>query len=377
MKILLHANTDWYLYNFRMNLILKLKELGHEVYLVSPPGPYGPKLTKLGYKWFPIPLKRRSLNPISELRIIYTIYKLYREIKPDIVHHFTIKCVVYGSISAILTKVECRVNAITGMGYVFTRNNLFVYFLRLILKSLLVLVLKGSNSCLILQNSDDAKTIKHMLSGFPINIKIIRGSGVNVEQFRPKRQTINRNGKFGILLATRLLADKGVNEYIEAAKSLVDEKDLCFYVAGTPDEGNPSSISADQIVEWNHIANVKYLGHVDNMPDLLNQMDIVVLPSYREGTPKILLEAAATSLPIIATDVPGCREVVINGENGLLIKPQDSAAISSAILRLYKNKSLCHQMGINGRELIKKHFSDSRVVNDTISVYNELLYQAN
>ena len=373
MKILLHANTDWYLYNFRMNLITRLSELGHVVYLVSPPGSYGQKLTEMGYKWFPVPLNRRSLNPISELRLILLIYKLYRQLQPDIVHHFTIKCVVYGSIAAMLTGVKCRVNAITGMGYTFTRTNSFVRLLRFILKTFLSFVLKGDNTSLILQNTDDAETIMRLLPGIPVDINIIRGSGVNIERFRPNFSITNQNGIFEILIATRLLADKGIYEYIEAAKRLAHEEKLLFYIAGTPDGGNPSSISSDQIKQWQQFPNIRYLGHVDDMPALLNKMDVVVLPSYREGTPKILLEAAAASLPIIATDVPGCREVVIDGENGILIKPKDPSAIADAILQLYKDKSLCHQMGLNGRNHIKNNFCDSKVVNDTIEVYNQHL----
>ncbi len=182
-----------------------------------------------------------------------------------------------------------------------------------------------------------------------------------------------RNKHKRVLLATRLLKDKGIHEFTQAANILRGELNLQFWIAGVPDEGNPSSVSKEVIDQWQFEPNLRYLGLVEDMPKLLQKVDIVALPSYREGTPKILLEAASCGLPLIATDVPGCREIVIHGKNGLLIEPKDPQALAQAVLFLARNQERAHQMGSQGRRIVKDQFSDRQVIDATIRVYNSLL----
>ncbi len=372
MKIVLFANTDWYLYNFRMNLACQLKQRGHEVFFISPPGRYGIRFIEHGFKWIPIPMNRRSMNPLTEIKLIYKICSVYYRLRPVLAHHFTIKSAVYGSIAAIVSRTRYSVNAITGMGYVFTRKNKIAYLLQSLLRIFFIFLFKRKNACLIVQNKDDADLMLKLLLNRPINLVTIRGSGVNTDRFHPcTKPSIEK--KMRVLLATRLLKDKGVQEFAQAAIILRDERNLQFWIAGVPDEGNPSSVSKEVIDQWQFEPNLRYLGLVEDMPKLLQKVDIVALPSYREGTPKILLEAASCGLPLIATDVPGCREIVIHGKNGLLIEPKDPQALAQAVLFLARNQERAHQMGSQGRRIVKDQFSDRQVIDATIRVYNSLL----
>lgn len=374
MKIVLYANTDWYLYNFRINLGRALKALGIEVVMVTPPGPYGPHLRAAGFRWIPVQMNRRSLNAMSELRLLFELTRLYRKEHPNLVHHFTVKCVVYGTIASLCSGVKSRINAVTGLGHVFISNTLKARALRIPVRSLLRLALCGEKSRLILQNQDDSNLFQKQKLVRPEQIRIIRGSGVDIKHFSPSQRHNSTESTFRVLLATRLLREKGVYEYIRAARDVNRVYPYIeFLMAGAPDDGNPSSITPLQLSEWREKGLVKVLGQVVNMAELLKQVDLVVLPSYREGTPKILLEAAASGLPIVTTDVPGCREVVTHELNGILIPARDAPALSQAILYLARNRDLARSMGKKGREKIILDFQDSNIIKETISVYQELL----
>ena len=219
MKILFFANTDWYLYNFRFPLAHYLREQGHEVVMLSPPGPYVARLQAAGFRALTVPMQRRSLNPVRELVLHSHIRRLYARERPDLVHHFTIKCVVYGSLATPLAGVRARVNAITGLGHVFTSHNPKARLLRPLVRRLLRLALNGPNSRLILQNPDDVAAFQQARLIEPAQIRLIRGSGVNTARFQPTPHPVTAT-PCKILLATRLLWEKGVGEYVAAGKCL-------------------------------------------------------------------------------------------------------------------------------------------------------------
>lgn len=374
MKILYFANTEWYLYNFRLSLIRKVQEQGAEVVLISPPGKYGERLRDMGYKWIPLPMDRRSLNPIAEFRLILAILKIYATEKPDLVHLFTIKSVIYGSIAAMLTGVKFRINAITGLGHVFISNSLRARLLRPLVRLLVRFAVNTPRGRLILQNNDDRELF---LENRLINakyIRIIRGSGVNISRFNLSPRKKPEDEPLRVLLATRLLWEKGVEEYVVAARCLRQEKrHIEFLLAGSPDPGNPASVPADSIRGWEQEGVIVPVGHTDDMPALLQTVDLVVLPSYREGTPRILLEAAACGLPIVTTDVPGCRETVDHKVNGLRVPAQDSVALAEAIRYMADNPLERRRMGLAGRDKVMAEFEENLVINTTLSVYDELL----
>jgi len=373
MKLILFANTDWYLWNFRRSLALALREAGHEVLLISPDGPYGEKLRSLGLCWQALPMNRRSLNPLREALVLLHLVRLLRRERPDIVHDFTIKCAVYGSLAARLAGVPARVNAVDGLGYVFTSNDRNAVLLRPLVRALLQLALRGRNARLILQNPDDRALFKQAGLVDAAQVRLIPGAGVDSARF-PARPTGTRDGPLRVLLAARLLWDKGIAEYIAAARRLRDEgRELRFLLAGAPDTGNPAAVDEATVREWVAEGVIEWLGHVDDMPALFASVDVVVLPSYREGLPTSLIEAAACALPLVTTDVPGCREVVTDGIDGLLVPARDVGALATAIARLQDDPELAARLGAAARAKALTEFDEKIVIARTLAVYRELL----
>jgi glycosyltransferase involved in cell wall biosynthesis len=375
-KVVLFANTDWYLYNFRLSLAQKLRQDGYEVVLLSPPGEFGPKLQALGFSWHAMPMNRRSLNPLRELGVLAWLVRFLQREKPDLVHGFTIKSAVYGSLASKFAGVPARINAVAGMGYVFTSRDLKARVLRPIVRQLMRSALNGRRNALILQNPDDVAVFKQARIVDDRSIRLIKGSGVNCSRFSARQEADEPTpAPLRVVLAARLLWDKGIAEYVEAARALKKEnRSVRFLLAGSPDDGNPASVSRELVEGWVNEGLLTWLGHVSDMPKLLSEVDVVVLPSYREGLPKTLIEAAACALPLITTDAPGCREVVSStGEDGLLIPVRDSAALADAVRRLDDDRKLCRRLGLAAREKALSEFDESIVISKTLRVYSELL----
>ena len=374
MKAVLFANTDWYLYNFRRALALALQRQGYEVLLISPAGPYGDKLRALGLRWESVPMARRSLNPLREAALLWHLVRLLRREQPALVHGFTIKCAVYGSLAARLAGVPARVNAVAGMGYVFTSPQLKARLLRPVVRSLLRLALGGSGARLILQNADDVALFRQAGLVDPEHIRLIRGSGVNCAQFAAgMRARPPGDGRMRVLLASRLLWDKGLAEFVAALRQLrLQGRTVHALLAGTPDPGNPATVPEATIREWVAEGLVSWLGHVDDMAGLLGSVDVVVLPSHREGLPRTLVEAAACGLPLITTDVPGCREVVSDGVDGLLVPKGDSKALAQAIRQLQDDPELARRLSVAARLKARSQFDEHIVIQRTLEVYAEL-----
>lgn len=374
MKILLFANTDWYLYNFRLPLAEKLRELSFEVVLVSPPGAYANKIEQAGFCWIPLEMNRRSVNLFSEIWVIKKLIDIYLKQKPDLVHHFTIKSVIYGSIAAKFLGIKSVVNAVAGLGFVFTNNSVLAKVLKPIVKLVLKFSLNDEGTRLILQNPDDQALFLEAGLVSKERTRLIKGSGVNTTRFTPHGKA--SNGDINVLLASRLLWDKGIADYVECAR-IVKNIDINtnFLLAGMPDDGNPDSVQKSDLESWSQDGIINPLGHVSNMAERLKDIDIVVLPTvYGEGVPRILIEAAAAGLPIIATDVPGCREIIADGVNGFLVPKKDPQALAKAIITLLNRADLRDLMGQAGRKLVLDKFDEKSVLEQTINVYKEILF---
>lgn len=380
MKVLLFANTEWYLYNFRLSLARALRSAGHEVVLVSPPGPYGHKLAEAGFRWVEAPMDRRSLHPLKEMALLLWLRHLFLEERPDIVHGFTIKCAVYGSLAVRMAgragHSSGRVNAIAGMGYVFTSQDFKARALRPVVRGLMRLALGGSTASLIVQNPDDAAFFTDAALVDPARVRLIPGSGVDCGRFTPRSDhpAATDNRCLRVVMAARLLWDKGLAEFVESAR-LVRQRGhaVQFLLAGNTDPGNPAAVPEATVRSWVEEGVLEWLGHVDDMSELLRSADIAVLPSYREGLPKGLLEAAACGLPLVTTDVPGCREVVSDGVNGFLVPVKDSNALARAIIQLSENAALRQRLGTAARSKAVAEFDERIVIDSTIKVYQELL----
>lgn len=375
MKVLLFANTDWYLFNFRRSLAMAIRERGDEVLLVSPPGPYGERLQELGFAWIPAPMDRRSLNPLREAKLLLWLASILRRERVDLAHGFTIKCAVYAALAARLAGVPARVSAVAGMGYTFTSHDARARMLRPVVSLLLRASLGGGGARLILQNPDDVALFRSAGLADAASIRLIAGSGVDCRRFAPADDTvIASRDTFRVVLSARLLWDKGVAEFVEAARRLRAEgRSIEFLLAGEPDAGNPAAVPQESLREWERLGHVRWLGHVADMPGLFRSTDVAVLPSYREGLPKSLIEAAACGLPLVTTDVPGCREVVTHGADGLLVPSRDAGALAAAIAQLQDDASLRRRLGEAARAKAIAQFDESIVLARTLAVYDELL----
>lgn len=371
MKCVLFANTDWYLYNFRLSLAVALRDAGHEVVLLSPPGDYGEKLRALGFRWIPAPMRRESISPLREMVVLMRLWRLFRRERPDIVHGFTIKCAVYGALCARLVGAG-RISAVAGMGYVFISEAPKAKLLRPIVRALMRVAFGGRKARLVLQNPDDLALFERAGVLAPETIRLIPGSGVDCGRFAPPPRPLHTR-PLTVVLAARLLWDKGLAEFVEAIRLLSAQgRTMRFQLAGTPDPGNPASVSEAEVRQWREEGLLEWLGHVEDMPALFSQADIVVLPSYREGLPKSLIEAAACEAALITTDAPGCREVVTHELDGLLAPARDGRMLAAALARLDDDRALALRLGAAARETALRRFDERIIIAKTLDLYNEL-----
>jgi glycosyltransferase involved in cell wall biosynthesis len=375
MKFIFFANTDWYLYNFRLATALRVKADGHEVVMLSPPGEFGERFAAHGLRWLTLPMDRASLHPLREAATLRRLAAVLRHERPEVLHSFTVKCAIYGALAARAARVPAVVNAVAGMGYVFTSDHLKARALRPLVKAMLRVSLGGARSLLVLQNPDDATAFVAAGLATTDRIRVIRSSGVNTARFQPATSR-ERGGRLRVVLAARLLWEKGIQEFVDAARLLREQgRDVEFVLAGMPDPGNPRSVDAAQVRQWNDEGLLQWLGHVDDMPTLFNTMDVMVLPSYyREGVPKSLIEAAACGLAIITTDLPGCREVVTqHGVDGLRVAARDARALADRIVALDDDRELLARLGRNARARALADFDERLVIQQTLDVYAELM----
>jgi glycosyltransferase involved in cell wall biosynthesis len=376
MKFVFFANTDWYLYNFRLATARRLQADGHEVVMMSPPGEYGARFAAQGLRWVTLPMDRASLNPLREATTLWRLVKVLRRERPDLLHSFTVKCAIYGALAARMAHVPAVVNAVAGMGYVFTSESFKARSLRPLVKALFRATFGDVRSLLILQNPDDATAFSASRMVMPERIRVIRSSGVDTTRFQPARPPRSRHGRLRVLLAARLLWEKGLQEFVDAARLLREQgRDVEFLLAGTPDPGNPRSVDAAQVQQWVDAGWLQWLGHVDDMPALLHRVDVMALPSYyREGVPKSLIEAAACGLAIVTTDLPGCREVVTqHGVDGLRVDARDARGLADQIIALDDDRGLLWQLGGSARRRALADFDERLVIQRTVDVYAELM----
>lgn len=369
MKILLFANTDWYLYNFRSSLALSLRDAGHEVVLLSPAGDYCDRLKNMGLKWVEAPMSRRSINIFREFYILLWLAIFVRAQKIDVIHGFTIKCAVYGGLVSRFSSSIYSVGSVAGMGFVFISNSFLAKILRVVVKFLFRFSLDHTKSHLIIQNNDDDKFFKINNLVREDRISVIYGSGVNCSKFKLRDFPNKNNNCLSVLLPARLLWDKGIAEYVESAGFLKEKYSVNFLIAGDLDFDNPSAVPEEKIVGWVNEGVVNWLGHVDDMVELYCSVDIVVLPSYREGLPKGLIEAGACGLPLVTTDVPGCREVVSDGVDGLLVPPKNWKLLADAIAKLLENNDLRLSLGLAARSKVLSMFDEKIVIKKTTDLY--------
>lgn len=370
--ILFVVNEARWFVTHRLPIGRAAAEAGYAVHIATPPGPFTQKVIEAGFTWHEVPLVRGSVNPLAELKLLLSFVRLYRRVKPDLVHHVSAKPLLYGTIAARITGVPAIVNAVTGLGHLFLANDLRHAVIRRIVGTLYRFVLRHKKLRIIFQNCDDRDLFvgkRWVREGDAVLI----ASGVDTDTFSPRASRMN-DGPPVVILPARLLYTKGVAEFVAAAGRLKAEGVAArFVLVGGNDPQNPASIPEVQLEAWRAAGVVELWGERHDMPNVYRDADLVCLPSYREGMPKVLIEAAATGLPIVTTDAPGCRDVVRHGENGLLVKVADADSTTSALRTLLTDAKLREEMGRRGRERVLRELSAQRVASDTLEVYAELV----
>lgn len=357
----------------RLDLARAARDGGFEVLVATHVQRHAKHIRDEGFKLLPIRLRRGVQAPVQDMAALIELVRMYRREKPDIIHHVALKQVLFGSIVARIARVPAIVNAITGLGSMFSSGSSRRARLRSAITPLLRWALARPRSTVILQNRDDCEDLVQRRIVKRSQVVIIRGAGVNVSQFRPSPEP---DGVPVMILASRMLFDKGVEEFVQAARVLKGKHvpARCVLV-GMVDKENPSAITEGQLRLWEEEGAVEWWGHRDDMANVFASSHAVVLPSYGEGLPKVLLEAASCARPLIATHVRGCVEIVKDGENGLLVPLKDSHALAHAMMTLIQNKALRVRMGARGREIVVKEFTAEQIARETITVYQRLLGQ--
>lgn len=356
MKVAIVLNTSWNIFNFRMNLVRSLQAAGHEVHTVAPTDEYTHHLTEAGCIHHAVRMDSRGANPIKDLALIIELHSIYKRIRPDVILHYTIKPNVYGSLAASFLKIPV-VNNVCGLGTVFLKKDL--------LSAIAMFLYRVSfrfPKKVFFQNPDDLKLFLTKKLVPSETVDLLPGSGIDLAKFQPV--SFKRNERFTFLLISRLITDKGILEYIEAVKKLRAEGlDARFQVLGAIDPEHKRGIKRELIQEWINSGIIEYLGTTKDVRHFIEQADCVVLPSYREGTPRTLLEAASSSKPIVATNVPGCTQVVDDKINGLLcnLKDSDDLAAKMRTMANFDDTTL-KAMGINGRKKMEAEYDESIVI---------------
>ncbi len=377
--ILFLVTDDWFFLLHRKALAIAARNAGFRVLVATAPGSRVKEIEALDFEYYSLKMRRSSRNPLREMLGLLDLIKLYRHLQPDIVHQVSIKPIIYGSLAAHFAGVPAVVNAVTGLGFVFITGGRRKRILRRLVESAYRLIGKRKQIRFLFENPDDRGHFLEKSIITPEKAVLILGSGVEIERFRPNDVELDLAFPVTrppvVLLAARLLWHKGVEEFVKAARVL-REKGVAaeFWLAGMPDMSNPAAVPVSRLLYWHRQGDVRWLGFQDDMPALYQKSAIVCLPTrYREGIPVTLLEAAACGKPLVATDMPGCREIVRPGENGFLVTPGDVSNLATALEKLLVDRQLRVEFGSNGRHMVEKYFSDKKVISDTFTVYRELL----
>jgi glycosyltransferase involved in cell wall biosynthesis len=369
MKLLFVINDDWYFLSHRLPLALAALNEGFDVAVATRVGSHGQEIIDHGFRLIPLEyLKRETWSPLNELLAVRELRTIYRREKPDLVHHVALKPILHGNIAALRLPLKI-INAFAGLGYLESSKSFKAFILRTIIWGVMPHLLNRPKAFTILQNFADRDFALSNLGMSDDNTEVIMGSGVDLELFRPSPQP---SGVPIVMLPSRLLWNKGVAEFVAAAELLTSTGVRArFVLVGDTDEGSPSAIPRSQLAEWDDSGSVEWWGKMSNMQHVLPQASIVCLPSYREGLPKVLIEAAACGRPIVTTDVPGCRDVVQHYVNGMLVPAENTDVLALTIKVLLGNSDLRTRMGDAGRK-IAAHFSQDVVIEKTLARYGLL-----
>jgi glycosyltransferase involved in cell wall biosynthesis len=368
MRLLLLATEDWYVASHRLPLIRAAVAAGFTVTVVARVRNHAEAIQAAGATLMPLDVGRGGVNPFADLVTLRQLRRLYRDTAPDLVHHVGMKPILYGGLAARTTSRPAVVHAFGGMGALYTATGPRAVVRRMVVERALRAAMTGERTAVLVQNDDDARLVCDRRLARPGAVRVIRGSGVDLAHFTA---TPPPEGPPIVLLPARLLGDKGVREFVAAADRLRGR--ARFVLAGDRDPANPSCCPREEVARWVATGIVEWWGHRDDMPAVLAAATLVVLPSYREGMPKALLEAAASGRAVITTDVPGCRDVVQPGVNGWLVPARDAEVLATAIDDALDDPARLAEFGRNGRRRAVADFDDRAIAAQQVAVYRELL----
>lgn len=370
-RILFVTNVDWFFISHRLVIAEEAQKRGFEVIVAAEDTGRSQEIVEKGIQFINLSFSRSGTNPIKEFITLIKFFKIYYNLKPDIIHHITLKPVIYGSIIAKLLNIKNVINAVSGLGYTFTESRI-----NMISKIMLSLMKYGfsNNLSIIFQNKDDYKELSNLSVLSPKNkIYFIKGSGVSLQEFYPT--PLPSFNRIKIVLPSRMLWDKGVKEFYAAAGLLRTNyfDKIQFVLAGRADEDNNAGVSVNLLNQWDDGDYFKWIGHHKDIFEVYKNSHIVVLPSYREGMPKTLIEACAMGRAIITTEAIGCRECVDEGINGLKVPIKDVKSLANAIEVLVNSPNKIIQMGIASRVKAEKEFDINSVIKTHLEIYNQCI----
>ncbi len=375
-RLLYLVTEDWYFCSHRLALGRAAVRAGYDVTVATRVGKHAPVITEAGMNVVSLPWSRRSTRPWNELHTLASLYKLYRNFQPDLVHHVALKPVFYGSMVARIARARRMINAVAGFGYSFVASGARAAAARRILETTFRVLCNRPGARVLVQNPDDERVLVADGMVAAGRVVVIPGSGVDTDRFAPDPDG-TPDGRVRVTLVSRMLWSKGVGEFVDAAR-ILRRRGIEFEAAlvGSPDPENPQAIPEETLRGWRDEGVVDWLGHVDDVPSVWARSHVAVLPSHREGLPKTLLEAAACGVPMVATDVPGCREVVVDGRNGILVPARDASALADAIERLVKEPATRREMGRAARADAVEKFSELVVIEKMLALYRSMLEDA-
>lgn len=357
MKLIMVANTAWSVFNFRHSLIKELLSRGVELYVIAPEDKFSAKLAEMGCQVLDLPMQAKGVNPIADLALMLRLLRHYREIKPDFIIHYTIKPNIYGSLAAKLAGIP-SLAITTGLGYTFVNQNVVSQVARQLYK----FAFRYPKEVWFLNEDDRSVFLEHQLIA-PDKAVLLHGEGVNLNHFVPMdKPQSDENIRF--LLIARMLRDKGVCEFVEAARQIRQRyPNAIFQLLGDCGVPNPSVIGREEIAQWEKEGIVEYLGTTDDVRPIIAQADCLVLPSYREGIPRTMIESAAMAKPLIVSDAPGCRDVVLDGQTGYLCEVKNTLSLAQRCEQfLTLSDSEKQAMGKAGRAFMEDKFDEKWVI---------------
>ncbi len=366
-KLLYFISEDWFFCSHFLERAKEAQRAGYEVTVLTRVGRHGESLRAAGFQLIALQMDRSSTNPLRELGVLHQVWRAYRAVRPDLVHQIAFKPILYGTLVARMLGLKNVVNAPVGMGYVFTSRGMRGSLLRGLVRLALRALLNPRDSKVVFENEEDLAHCVASGSARVADAQLIPGAGVDTDAFQPGPPD---DGPAIVVLGARMMRDKGVGEFVEAAQ-LLRARGVAVrcVLVGASDPANPSSIDAAQLAAWHAEGAVEYWGHQQDMASVLRRCHIACLPSYREGLPKFLIEAMACGLPMVSTDVPGCRQLVVPHETGLLVPAQDAQALALAIETLACDAQLRKRMGARARELALRRYANGHIVQQTLQLY--------